>query len=285
MKYGMSCSTALGFSPSSDDIIRFAQEAERCGFHSIHVADHVLIPTEFDVSAYPAGIFDARWPWHDPFVLLASIAAATKKIRLGTGVAVVAYRSPLQQAQAVATLDFVSGGRFSYGIGIGWMREEFEALGVPFAERAGRADEYIEVMKLLWSGSSRPFHGKFINFNGGRIQPPIQKPHPPIMVGGETPPALRRIAKYGDGFHINWKTLSEFRHILRELALNMADSGRQVSDLYKQLAATKIELVQTQKDNLSAYEALGLDEIIFSPECHSVEEGFEVMRKFADEFF
>ncbi|CAB3735818.1 LLM class F420-dependent oxidoreductase [Paraburkholderia rhynchosiae] len=286
MKYGISCSTLLGLSPSADDVVRFAQEAERIGFHSIQLGDHVLGPEEFDASAYPAGVFDPRWPWYDPLVLLASIAGATKSVRLATGIAVLGYRPPIQQAQAVATLDFVSGGRFSYGVGIGWMREEFEALGVPFAQRGQRADEYLDVMKLLWSGSGQAFRGKFIDFTGGRLNPlPVQKPHPPIIVGGETPPALRRIAKYGDGFQINWKTFPEFKRILDELTTIMADSGRQLSDLYKQLAATNIELVQAEKDNLPNYEALGLDEIIFCPACYSVSEGFHTMRKFASEFF
>jgi probable F420-dependent oxidoreductase len=286
MKYGISCNSLLGFSPSADDVIRCAQEAEKIGYHSFVVADHILIPKNFDASVYPAGVFESRTPWYDPLVFLGAIAGATKMIRLGTGIAVVAYRPPIQESQAVATLDFMSGGRCFYGAGIGWMREEFEALGVPFAERAQRADEYIEVMKLLWSGSGDAFHGKFIDFEGGRINPlPIQKPYPPVLIGGETPAALRRIAKYGDGFYINWKTLPEFKTILDRLASDMAHNARQVSELYKQLGATKIELVQSEKERIPAYEELGLDEIIYSPTCQSVDEGLAAMRRFAEEFF
>lgn len=287
MKFGISFNALLGLSPTADDVIRFVQEAEKIGYHSISMGEHVLIPNEIDLSAYPAGVFEPNIPWYDPMVLLAAIAGSTKTLRIGTGIAVVPYRPPIQEAQAVATLDFISGGRCFYGAGVGWMREEFDALGVPFNERGQRTDEYLQIMKLLWSGSGEPFHGKFISFKGGRINPlPTQKPHPPILIGGETAPALRRVAKYGDGFHINWKTLAEFESILNEIASYMTGSDRQVADLYKQLAATKIELVQAAKPVLGEYEALGVDEIIYSPtKCHSPAEGFDTMRQFADEFF
>lgn len=286
MKFGISCSSLLGHSPSANEVVGLAQEAEKIGYHSILVGDHIFIPTYLDDSKYPAGIFDSGMPWYDPFVLLAALAGATKNIRLGTGIAVVAYRPPIQQAQSIATLDFMSNGRFFYGAGIGWMREEFEAIGVPFGERAQRADEYLEVMKLLFSGSGEAYRGEFVDFAGGRLNPlPAQRPHPPIIIGGETPPALRRVAKYGDGFYINWKNLAELSHILEVLSQHMADNHREMSSLYKQLGATDIGLVQAEKDRISEYEALGIDELIYSPKFHSVEEGLDAMRKFADEFF
>lgn len=287
MKFGISFNALLGFSPAADDVIRFVQEAEEIGYHSLSMGEHVIIPNKIDLSAYPAGVFDQHMPWYDPMVLLAAIAGATKTIRIGTGIAVVPYRPPIQEAQAVATLDFISGGRCFYGAGVGWMREEFDALGVPFNERGRRTDEYLQIMKLLWSGSGEPFHGKFISFEGGRINPlPTQKPHPPLLIGGETAPALERVAKYGDGFHINWKTLGELESIIAKISSYMAGSSRSVADLYMQVAATKIGLVQRAKPLLAEYEALGVDEIIYSPtKCHSSSEGFAAMRQFADEFF
>lgn len=285
MKYGICCSQLLGRTPSAPDVIAFAQEAERIGFHSIVVGEHVLMPNDFDDSVYPAGVFESRTPWYDPLVFLGVVAGATTTIRLGTGIAVAPYRAPIQQAQAIATLDFMSGGRFFYGVGIGWMREEFNALGIPFAERGQRTDEHIEVMKLLWTGSDQAFHGQFTSFNGGRLNPlPTQKPYPPILIGGETSPALRRVAKLGDGFYINWKTLSEYRQILDELGGYMAENGRSMLDLYRQLGATDIALLQEHKAALPDYEAIGLDEIIFSPKCYSVDDGMTLMRQFADEF-
>ncbi|MFC4594719.1 TIGR03619 family F420-dependent LLM class oxidoreductase [Sphingobium tyrosinilyticum] len=286
MKFGLSCSTVLGHSPAARDVIRLVQEAEAVGFHSILVGDHVLRPLAFDTSSYPAGIFDAEMPWYDPFVLLAAVAGVTQTIRLGTGVSVVPYRPPVLQAQAIATLDFMSEGRFFYGAGVGWMREEYEALGVPFAARGQRTDEYLEIIKSLLSGKSDGFHGSCIDFPGGHIHPlPVQKPHPPIIIGGETQAALRRIAKYGDGFHINWKTLAQLERLLGDLAVHMADNGRVVSSLYKQLAATDIALVRAAKNDLADYAALGVDEIIFSPKHDSPADGIEAVKRFADEFF
>ncbi|EFC86776.1 TIGR03619 family F420-dependent LLM class oxidoreductase [Parafrankia sp. EUN1f] len=286
MKYGLCFTHMLGPSPGAQDVVRLAQEAEKVGYYSIVASDHVLQPRSFDESTYPAGTLQSDVHWYDSFVVLAAIAARTQTIRLGTGVAVVPYRPPIQQAQAVATLDFISGGRLSYGAGVGWMREEFGALGVAFSDRGQRADEYLQVMKLLWSGNGEGHRGEFIDFPGGYLSPPpTQRPHPPILIGGDSPPALRRIARYGDGFYINWKTPEEFSGFLERLAKPMADRGRQVSDLYMQLGATDIDLVRPHKDRMSNYEALGLDEIIFCPVSTSAAEGLDMMRGFAAEFF
>jgi len=284
MKYGISFTHLLGPSPSPGDVITFACEAEEAGFNSIAVSDHVLV-SEFDASAYPAGTFPPDVHWYDPYVVLAAIAGATTSIRLGTGVAVVPYRPAIQQAQAVASLDFMSGGRFFYGVGLGWMREEFAALGVPFSDRGRRTDEYLAVMKLLWSGSGEGFHGEFVDFHGGRISPrPTSDPHPPILVGGETPAALQRIARHGDGFCVNWKSLSEFRALLDSLTPCVAAEGRQLSDLYMQLACTDPDLVRAERDNLGTYEDLGLTEITFMPTAGSPAEGLDLMHELADEF-
>jgi probable F420-dependent oxidoreductase len=284
MKYGISFTHLLGPSPSAGDVIAFARAAEDAGFHSVAVSDHVLL-AEFDASRYPAGTFPPDVYWYDPFVVLAAIAGATTSIRLGTGIAVVPYRPAIQQAQAVASLDFMSGGRFFYGIGLGWMREEFAALGVPFSERGRRTDEYLAVMKLLWSGSGEGFHGEFVDFDGGRISPrPLSKPHPPILVGGETPAALQRIARHGDGFCINWKSLTAFRALLDALAPCLTAQGRQLSDLYMQLACTDPDLVRAERGNLGAYEELGLTEITFMPVCDSLDEGLDLLHELADEF-
>jgi len=286
MNYGIGFSHMLGPSPCAADVVRLAQEAERIGYHSMVASDHVLEPQSFDPTMYPAGTFEPGVHWFDPFVALATIAGCTTTIRLGTGIVVVPYRPPVQQAQAVATLDFMSGGRFRYGAGIGWLREEFDALGIAFADRGRRADEYLQVMKLLWSDAGTGFSGAFVDFPGGRLSPPpVQRPHPPILVGGETPPALRRIAEFGDGFYINWKTPAEFADLLARLAGEMAERGRKASELYMQLGATDIALVRAQRSAIPDYEAMGLDEVIYSPVAGSAAEGLEMMRAFADEFF
>jgi probable F420-dependent oxidoreductase len=274
----------LGPSPTAGDVIGCAQRAEELGFHSFVVSDHILT-LDSQQSAYPAGTFPPDVYWPDPFVILAAIAGATRTIRLGTGIVVVPYRAPIQQAQAVATLDFMSGGRFDFGVGIGWMREEYEALGIPFSQRGRRTDEYLDVMKTLWSESSRSFSGEFTEFSGARLNPkPVQLPNPPILVGGETPAALRRIARRGDGFCINWKTLPEFEALIDALTPEMAAEGRSISELYMQLACTTLEPVQAELSNMSTYEQLGLDEIVFMPSAGSPTAGLELMDEIAAKF-
>ena len=286
MKFGLGINHILGPSPGVQDVIGLAQEAEAIGYHSIVVADHVLVPRSVDDSTYPAGTFQADVPWYDPFVVLAALAGATSTIRLGTGIAVVPYRPPVLQAQAVATLDFISGGRFRYGAGIGWMREEFDVLGVSFSDRGRRADEYLEAMKVLWSGSGSGYHGTYVDFEGGHLHPlPTGRPHPMLLIGGESQAALRRVARYGDGFYVNWKTVPQFEHFLLELSVKLSGRDRMVSDLYMQLGASDVQLVRREKASLPDYAALGLDEIVYSPSCNSVAEGLDQMQSFAAEFF
>ena len=284
MRFGIAITHLLGSSPSADDVIRCARAAEDRGFRSLIVSDHVLT-MEFDEEAYPAGTFPPGVPWFDPFVLLGVIAGATRTIRLETGIAVLPYRPAIQQAQAVATLDFLSGGRFQYGVGLGWMQEEFEALEVSFADRGRRVDEYLDVMKLLWSGSDAGFRGEFTGFARGRLHPlPAQRPHPPILIGGESPAALRRVARHGDGFYVNWKTLPEFTALMGDLTPLMEAAGRSVSDLHLQLAATDVEQVRSELVDLDAYEHGGLAEIVFAPVAESVDEGLHLLHRIADEF-
>lgn len=287
MKIGLGCTRMLGPDPTGADVIRLAQRAEALGFSSFSLGDHVVMPTTFDTSVYPAGSGEylANSPWYDSFVLLAAVAGATKTIRLGTSVAVVPYRPPVQQAQAIATLDFMSGGRFWYGIGLGWMREEFDALEVPMNERAGRTRETIEIMKRLWSGDKSPYHGKFFNFSGGRLHPsPVQKPHPPIIVGGDGMPAYKRIVEIGDGFQFNFKTLPDFKAMLDQLGPMMKAAGRGLSALTMQLATTEMDLAREHRSQFAEYESLGLQEIILSPQSISASAGFDQLESIARDF-
>ena len=285
MKYGISFTHLLGPSPSPGDVITFACEAEEAGFNSIAVSDHVLL-SEFDASAYPAGTFPPDVHWYDPYVVLAAIAGATTSIRLGTGVAVVPYRPAIQQAQAVASLDFMSGGRFFYGVGLGWMREEFAALGVPFSDRGRRTDEYLAVMKLLWSGSGEGFHGEFVDFHGGRISPrPTVEPAPadPCRRGDPGSPPEDRTPRRRVLHQLEEISLSSGHFSIRSTPC-LAEEGRQLSDLYMQLACTDPDLVRAERDNLGTYEDLGLTEITFMPAAGSFAEGLALMHELADEF-
>ncbi len=183
-----------------------ARTAEECGFHSIWQGEHIVLLDEYR-SKYPYSQ-DGRLPLAtteidmlDPFLGLAYAAAETTRIRLGTGVCLVPERNPVVTAKEVATLDKLSAGRFDFGVGIGWLEEEFTALGVPWPRRAARTREYLEVMKKLWTQGEPEHQGEFCHFPKVRSYPkPVQQPHPPIVFGGESEAALRRVGELGEGW-------------------------------------------------------------------------------------
>jgi len=206
--------------------------------------------------------FARNTPWPDPFVLLAAIGATTRKILLGTSVAIVPYRNPLHVAKAVATVDLVSHGRYQFGVGIGWLKEEFDALGEPFNERAGRTREYLQVMKAIWSGEIAKFQGKYFSFPELHTNPlPIQKPHPPIIFGGESLAALKRIADLGDGWQPGPVPVEVFRERLARLQTLMVERGREMTQLSISMIGNTLDL-QHNPDKLVALEELGVTEIL-----------------------
>jgi probable F420-dependent oxidoreductase len=184
-----------------------AKKGEEFGFDSLLTGDHILVPRNIS-SVYPyteGGEFPGSSTGEsmEQITLLAYIAGQTSKIRLVTSVLIVPHRNPLIAAKSLATLDVLSGGRLVVGVGVGWMREEFEALGLPpFEERGAVTDEYIRAFKELWTEDNPHFEGKYISFDDISFLPkPVQKPHPPIWVGGESRPALRRTAELADGWY------------------------------------------------------------------------------------
>jgi probable F420-dependent oxidoreductase len=183
-----------------------AQTAEQLGFDSIWVSDHVVVPERID-SSYPYAA-DGRFgtqptqPYLDPLACLCYLAGITRRVRLGTHVLVLPYRHPLITAKIIGTLDNLSGGRVDLGIGAGWMKEEFEATDAPSYERRGAVtDEQVRLLKKVWTADVTDFEGEFYRFDRLGAHPhPLQKPHPPIWVGGHTPAALRRTARLADGW-------------------------------------------------------------------------------------
>ena len=196
MKFGVS----IFFTEYSIAPAELGPALEERGFESLWAAEHSHIPVarRYDV---PTGQLSRQYyDVMDPFVTLAAAAAVTRSLRLATGVCLVIQRDTIQTAKAVASLDRISGGRFIFGIGVGWNAEEMEDHGTVYATRAKKMREQVEAMKEIWTQETAEYHGEFVNFLPMQTRPkPVQKPHPPIIVGGAFPYAARRALRYGDG--------------------------------------------------------------------------------------
>ncbi len=186
----------INFGPgaSPESLARSAELAESLGYHLVMISDHVAITP--DVKArYPA-------PFYDPFTTLGWLAGLTRSIELGTTVIILPYRHPLLTARMAANLDRLSGGRFILGVGVGWARQEFEALGLAFQRRGAIADDYLAAIKVAWTQDVASYEGRFVSFKDVHTAPkPVRAPHPPIWVGGASDAALRRAIRYGNGWH------------------------------------------------------------------------------------
>ncbi len=189
-----------------EHVATVGRAADERGFSSLWVAEHVVLFEEY-ASRYPY-LESGRFPaapdrgLTEPFATIGFLAAVTTNIRLGTGVLLVPQRNPVYTAKSVTTLDWLSNGRMDLGIGVGWLAEEFAALGVPFGRRGERCDEYLAVMRSLWTEEVSSFKGEFYELPAARQFPkPVQLPHPPIHVGGESNAALRRAARLAEGWY------------------------------------------------------------------------------------
>lgn len=210
------------FQTQPSSITSIARKAEELGFESLWIPEHIILPVEYK-SPYPyssSGRMPAppETPLHDPMLALAFVAAITSKIRLATGIYVLPIRNPFTTAKAVASLDVLSGGRFIFGVGIGWLEEEFAVVGMSFKDRALRTREYIELMKELWLKEEPKYQGKTVSVEGFKMNPkPVQKPHPPLVFGGHTEPSLRRAARLGDGWYGIGENLDEVGKVIQRL--------------------------------------------------------------------
>ena len=241
-----------------------ATAADRAGFHSLWFAEHVVL---FDAHAsrYPYST-DGKFPLSgeagllEPFAAIAFAAAVTTRIRLGTGVCLVPQRPPLYTAKQVADVDVLSRGRFDFGVGIGWLREEFQALGVPFEDRARRCREYLVAMRALWTEAVASHHGPLLDLPPLRMFPkPIQRPHPPIVFGGESDAALRRVADLGQGWYGFALLPDEVAGRIRALERLLAPSRAR--------GEIEVSICPYTKDArdaaaLEAYAAAGVDQVI-----------------------
>jgi probable F420-dependent oxidoreductase len=264
MKFGVMAPYAVGRVEDADYAVEFARLAERSGFESIWTVEHVLMNLEYE-SVYPYDPsgrtpFTPQVAQPDPLIWLAYVAAATETIRLATGVLNLPQRNPLILAKEIATLDRLSRGRMELGIGVGWVREEAEILGTCWQDRGKRANEYIEVMRALWSeGEASTYSGEYFTFNDVVSMPkPVQDGGVPIVVGGHSRAAARRAGRYGDGFFPLGAMGAELTALLDVVR---AEADRAARD------AGAIELTLIGTPDLRAAEALagqGADRMIIA---------------------
>jgi|FaiFalDrversion2_1042247.scaffolds.fasta_scaffold01288_2 probable F420-dependent oxidoreductase len=204
MRFGVYV-TQFGPAANRDAVLELAQMAEALGYDAICASDHLVFPAAIR-SHYPY-TEDGRYPvppetpYLESLTLLAFLAACTSRVRLVTSVLVLPQRNPVEVAKMYSCIDVLSGGRLIAGVGVGWLAEEFALLGIPFEERGRRFEECVRVLKALWTEREPRFEGRYYSLPEARMEPkPLQRPHPPIWLGGHTPVALRRAARWADGW-------------------------------------------------------------------------------------
>lgn len=261
----MKVGAAMAFSQHTPaEFIRDAvQLVESKGIDSIWLPEHVLFFPEY-ASTYPYSD-SGRIPGDpegllDPFTAMTFIASCTQTVRLGTGICLVPQRQPVYTAKMVADVDFLSGGRVDFGVGIGWLKEEFDNLGMDFSRRASLSDEYIDAMKALWSPGVTEFSGPTVTLTPCHFNPkPIQTPHPPIFFGGESTPAMRRVARQGDGWYAFNISPEELAGKLPVLDEALAAEGRSRDDIRIFVGPNRHPI---NPDTVAAYADLGVEQII-----------------------
>ena len=261
----MQIGVALAFSHTTapEFVAEAAQFIEAAGFHSLWVPEHVLFFPSY-ASRYPYSD-DGKVPGNpqgvlDPFVALTFIAAHTRRLRLGTGICLVPQRQPVYTAKMVADLDYLSGGRVDFGVGIGWLAEEFDALGMDFRVRARRCAEYIRAMQALWRDGVSEFSGETLKIEPCYFNPkPVQKPHPPIYFGGESDAALVRVATQGNGWYGFDLEPAGVAERLGVLDRKLAEAGRTRADVEVFVCPNRRRVTA---ESLQGYRDAGVDQLI-----------------------
>ena len=244
---------------NAEQMIHMAQVAESVGLESVWTFEHVIVPVDYK-SKYPYSPngkmgTTPETNFIDPLIALTAIATQTKKLRLGTGVNILSQTSPLLLAKQAASLDLVSNGRFMLGVGIGWLQEEFVAMGTPFERRGARFDDYVVAMKKVWSGKVVEHDSDFLNWHGFKSYPvPVQKPHVPVIIGGAKGKIFERIATVGDGWFAPIADPVELGKALAELKAVCKRVGRNYADI----EITTMWQAQAGLDSLKQLQDLGV---------------------------
>ncbi len=264
MKFGIMAPYQLGPVESGDYARAFAQLVEELEFESVWAVDHAVMCVDYD-SVYPydpsgRSPFEADTVQPDPLIWLSWVAAATERLRLATGILILPQRNPVLLAKSLASLDRLSGGRLILGIGVGWVREEAEAVGSSFEDRGRRADEYVEVMRTLWRDRVAHYRGEFVRFEGVVSEPrPVQDGGIPILVGGHSRAAARRAGRLGNGFYplgVDPEKLAELCKIMEEAA---RAHGRDPAAIPITCAGS------AQLESAELYQRLGVERMVIFP--------------------
>jgi probable F420-dependent oxidoreductase len=308
MRYGFYLPTR-GQTATREALEMLVTRGEALGFHSVMIADHVVFPAEVH-SKYPytvSGAFPGYGDALEQVTLMAFVAGITKRLRLVTSVMILPYRNPVLTAKMLASIDVLSSGRVTVGVGVGWLREEFEALQAPdFDQRGAVSNEYLQIFKTLWTQDPADFAGQFYHFKELRcLPPPIQQPHPPIWIGGHSRRALLRVAKYGDGWHPVGANPAvplrprELQAALDELKRLIEAEGRHPEALTISFKAPLYDVspaAETQAglerrpfsgspeqvvEDIAIYGKLGVSELIFDFRSEDLNESLERMEHFA----
>ncbi len=302
MKYGF----VLPKSTDGEALCRFARAVEELGFESVWTSDHIVLPTgETDKYPYTEdGRFTASPddPVLDALMTLSYVASTTRRIRIGTTVIIVPYRNPIVQAKMFATLDVLTGGRVICGVGVGWLRKEFDVLGASYRDRGPVTDEYLQVFEELWTAESPEFHGSFYDFDGIKFAPkPVQKPRIPIWVGGHSRRAVRRAVKYGDAWHPTRQTPEYVAEMLPYLRRVSEEHGRDADQITISLkrslhftdmgfgegsgarsGGALVATTQEVADDTRRCADLGIHQLTFDFRTRDVDQCIITMERFAE---
>ena len=293
-RIGNKSTMKLGFSlPNNQgtvrvkDLVTLAVDAEELGYHSVWVSEHL-----FHATYVAQRLGDA--PYHEALTILTAVAGATSNVRLGTSVLVLPWHHPVQLAKRVVSLDDYSGGRVSLGVGVAQTEDEFKNLGVSFSDRGRIADEMLTAMKILWTEKNPEYDGKYFKFNSLQFEPkPIQKPYPPLLIGGSSRRAIERVVAHGDGWHAlsaSPQTIAPVVNELRQRRSGTLDiSVRAMTTIVDQPWDRPVEERVTMKGTLAelktmlqAYENVGVDEVILDSHSRDLTANHHILRSFAE---
>ena len=285
MKFGIAFAN-IGPMAHPEGAVHLAQVAEAAGFESLWTVEHVIVPAGYQ-SEYPyspsgrmPGPEDSDIP--DPLIWLTYVGAHTSTIRLGTGILILPQRNPIVLAKELATLDRLTGGRMELGVGVGWLEEEFDAIGVPFAERGRRTDDHVGALRALWEQDQASFDGPYTQFTGAISRPRPTQATIPITIGGHSAAAARRAGRIGDGFFPGRGTHEELAELIGIMRTSATEHGRN-PDAITVTAGGNGALGSGALDEVKALADLGVERVIIPPLAFDPEGQREAFGRYGED--